>query len=121
MSDEALPIEDRENGLYLNRATEQRPDGLRVLTLIDGADNLTPRYYVAAEAFMELQMERDGLRRAMGLINAWRFAHFVEFGPTSRLDGEHRRTLQRLLADEGFGDEDARAMLGIIRGLGKSV
>lgn len=98
---EQLPIEDPEHGLYLHREVPGTP-GTRVTRIID-ADG-AERYLVNAAQFMECQRERDGYRRALGLIAAWR---------VSKRRSEE--TLKRLLADAGFDDAQAQALLDVVR------
>lgn len=55
--------EDPEAGLYLSSQTP-----LTVITPPEGE----PTVLVDAIAFMEMQKQRDDMRRALGLTNAWR-------------------------------------------------
>jgi hypothetical protein len=59
-------VERRDDGLYINDGT-----GVHV-TIGRSSGSARPAIYVDAEDFMQVQKERDDLRRALYLINGWR-------------------------------------------------
>jgi len=61
----ALPIEDRMNGLYINRPWRGM-EGIEVTSLAGDGDET--RYLVPAEDFMAVQKERDEHHKALYLI-----------------------------------------------------
>lgn len=91
------------DGLYIHRATEDRPDGTRTMTVTTGGEVTE---WVHADDFMAVQKERDDYRRALALVNAWRWSpDFAERNP---------RLLDIQLAGAGFTVKDGRAMLSLV-------
>jgi hypothetical protein len=88
------PFEDLDAGLYVHQQTPTT-----TITAPDG----TQTVLVDVHAFMEVQRERDEMRRTAALINAWRLR-----------PGRDEAALERLLASVGFSDADGRAMLSIV-------
>jgi hypothetical protein len=91
-----LPFEDLDNGLVLNPPYR---DHLTVITPPGGE----PVYLMPAEDFVAMQKEFHDYRRTVALINAWRLT-------PNRTDSR----LAALLAERGFSDGDARAMMSLI-------
>lgn len=90
-----LPGEDYNQGLYLHTRTTP-------VTTLTGPDGTTT-VYVGADAFMDMQRQRDDLRRTLGLIAAWRVN-------PNRLMSD----LGRLLAAAGFDEGQGRAILSLM-------
>lgn len=88
-------LTDRTSGRYVN-------PGVPAHVVIEGggAGPTTERLYVSADAFMDIQAERDRLRKTLAFINAWRL-------DPDRTDAQ----LDRLLADAGFERGEGRALL----------
>jgi hypothetical protein len=99
MAREALPIEDRDEGLYINQPHKSMA-GVEVTTISVGGED---RYLVSAEDFMAVQKERDEHKRTLALINAWAI----------RRDGDPA-VVRRLLDQAGFTFDDGCAMASII-------
>lgn len=93
---ERLPIEDLDNGRYIN-------DRDRLMTTI-GPDNISARYYVDAELFMDVQKERDDYRRVLAVMNALR----------AQEPGSLPDVAIALLSTAGFDMGDARAMVSLL-------
>lgn len=95
---------DGLDGRYIHRRDpEKNPTGTRTLTLAaDGAS----QEWVHGDDFMDVQRERDDLRRAVALINAWRWS------PT--FVARDVRPLDAQLHAAGFDRDQGRAMLSII-------
>jgi hypothetical protein len=93
MTRDVLPVEQIEDGLYIN------PSTATTKISVGGEDT----YLVAAEDFMAVQKERDEYRRTLALINAWRI---------DRNRDEQRLT--QLLEKAGFTFADAQAMVSLI-------
>ena len=97
-----LPEENFDEGLYIH------PESVEVLAttvLRAGCDPETV-VFVHASSFMEVQKERDELKRTLSLINAQRARH--EYGV------ERWEATVALLDKAGFTEDDARAMASLI-------
>lgn len=103
MSDDRLPIEDLDEGLYLHRRTATRP-GVEVVT-IETSSVGAKEYYVRAEDYMAVQRERDNYRRTAALANAW------------RLGDRDEEKLRHIFDMVGLGDVDARALRELIESM----
>jgi hypothetical protein len=98
MARKCLPVEDLDEHLYIH------PGTVTVAAFTVGSEET--RYYVGAQDFMEMQRERDELRRTLSLINAIRATK-----------GEFAEKWERacdLLQGAGFDGKQAQAMAGLI-------
>jgi hypothetical protein len=102
-----LPIEDLDAGLYIHPGTVTVAAFLTEgeESSIDPEKLYTPRYYVDARDFMDMQKERDDLKRTLALVNATRV------GPVD--DDARLRRIFALCDKAGFGVDEARAIAGI--------
>lgn len=95
MSEDAGDLRD---GRYIHRGF-----GTRTMAIVVDGE---AQEWVHADDFMDVQKERDDYRRAMALVNAWRWSPDFVNGRVVVLD--------RLLTGVGFTMDDARAMNAII-------
>lgn len=90
-------VERRDDGLYINDHI-----GVHVTTSRSGGST-RPAVYVDAEDFMQMQRERDDLRRVLYLINGWRVS-----APRPEL------ALVRLLSGVGLTDLDGQVCRSLV-------
>lgn len=104
-----LPVEDIHNGLYIHPMSVRLAS---ITTAYDESGEMT-NYYVRAEDFMDMQKERDELRKTLSLLNAvWRSAPLGNVMAVFKDQGALR--IQRLLDKAGFTADAAKATQGIV-------
>lgn len=95
--------DDDLDGRYIHRRNDKRPSGTRTMSVTINGE---AQEWVHVDDFMDVQRERDDYRRAIALINAWRWSP----------DFVNRRfvMLDSQLAGVGMTMKDGRAMNSII-------